>query len=148
VGNDIISLRISVGKVADTDTGNTKLRAVDRRYFVNSTAATGDTQDAENCIGFAVGIPTGGCPILAGVATCILKIFLAPPHILCYHRYMNSEYNKLRVLYTKMIESAQKGNDTQAFECARDISNSWYFKLFNESAQEWVHHILIHYNIS
>jgi hypothetical protein len=33
-----------VGKVADTDSGNTKLHAVDRRYFVNSTAATGDTQ--------------------------------------------------------------------------------------------------------
>jgi len=28
---------------------------VDRRYFVNSTAATGDTQDAENCIGSTAG---------------------------------------------------------------------------------------------
>jgi hypothetical protein len=44
-----------VGKVADTDSGNTKLYAVDRRYFVNSTAATGDTQDAENCIGSTAG---------------------------------------------------------------------------------------------
>lgn len=52
---------------------------------------------------------------------------------------------KLRTLYTKMIESAQKGNDTLAFECAKDISNSWYFKLFNEESKDWVNHIITHY---
>lgn len=56
-----------------------------------------------------------------------------------------NEMAKLQTLYTKMIESAQKGNDACAFECARDISNSWYFKLFNEEAKDYVNHILTHY---
>jgi hypothetical protein len=73
-------------------------------------------------------------------------ILFDPVLIPCYNNCMNNdEMEKLRTLYTKMIESAQKGNDFHAFECARDISNSWYFKLFNEDAKDWVNHILTHY---
>lgn len=59
---------------------------------------------------------------------------------------MNKQYDKTRSIYYKMLEAAKVGNDAYAYECALEIWNCWYFKLFNEESRSWVEHVLVNYN--